>query len=144
MVLYAYVLCLRILTSSRIPWYDLGRQTPHSWVGSVTKRNTTIDDKFTSKISKINFINQAIWLMWILKLNWHNSNNKWKYVDHIAIVTCLLQLSSHKSKHDLKEHHLITRKNVALEQPYIWKKTRSKMILHSNPTTAKIGDTSTK
>jgi hypothetical protein len=29
-ILCLYVLCLRILTSSRIPRYDLGRQTPHS------------------------------------------------------------------------------------------------------------------
>jgi hypothetical protein len=28
--------CLRILASSRIPRYDLGRQTPHFWGGSVT------------------------------------------------------------------------------------------------------------
>jgi hypothetical protein len=28
--------CLRILTSSRIPRYDLGRQTSHFWGGSVT------------------------------------------------------------------------------------------------------------
>jgi hypothetical protein len=28
--------CLRILASSRIPQYDLGRQTPHFWGGSVT------------------------------------------------------------------------------------------------------------
>jgi hypothetical protein len=41
------------------------------------KRNTIIYDKLYSKISKINFIYQIIWLMWILKLNWGNSNNKW-------------------------------------------------------------------
>jgi hypothetical protein len=29
MVLYAYVLCLRILASLRMPQYDLRRQTPH-------------------------------------------------------------------------------------------------------------------
>jgi hypothetical protein len=28
--------CLRILASSRIPRYDLGRQTPHFLGGSVT------------------------------------------------------------------------------------------------------------
>jgi hypothetical protein len=28
--------CLRILASSRIPRYDIGRQTPHFWGGSVT------------------------------------------------------------------------------------------------------------
>jgi hypothetical protein len=28
--------CLRILASLRIPRYDLGRQTPHFWGGSVT------------------------------------------------------------------------------------------------------------
>jgi hypothetical protein len=28
--------CLRILASSKIPRYDLGRQTPHFWGGSVT------------------------------------------------------------------------------------------------------------
>jgi hypothetical protein len=30
--------CLRILASSRITRYDLGRQTPHFWGGSVTAR----------------------------------------------------------------------------------------------------------
>jgi hypothetical protein len=54
----------------------------------------------------INFIYQVIWLMWILKLSEGNSNNKWKRVDHDATFTCLLQLSSHKVKHGLKEHHL--------------------------------------
>jgi hypothetical protein len=73
-------------------------------------RNTTINDKVYSKISKITIIYQVIWLMWILKLNEGNLNNKWKHVDHGATFTCLLQLSSHKAKHDLKEHHLITRK----------------------------------
>jgi hypothetical protein len=29
MVLYAYVLCLRILASLRIPRYDIGRRTHH-------------------------------------------------------------------------------------------------------------------
>jgi hypothetical protein len=36
MVLYAYVLCLRILASSRIPRYDLGTQTPHFEGVSIT------------------------------------------------------------------------------------------------------------
>jgi hypothetical protein len=36
MVLYAYVLCLRILALSRIPQYDLGRRTPHFEGGSIT------------------------------------------------------------------------------------------------------------
>jgi hypothetical protein len=31
-----YVMCLCILISPRIPQYDLGRQTPHFWDGSVT------------------------------------------------------------------------------------------------------------
>jgi hypothetical protein len=35
MVLYAYVLCLCILVLPRIPWYDLGRQTPHFGGGSL-------------------------------------------------------------------------------------------------------------
>jgi hypothetical protein len=70
------------------------------------KNNTTIDDKVYSKINKINFIYQVIWLMWILKLSGGNSNNKWKRVDHVATFTCLLQLSNHKVKHGLKEHHL--------------------------------------
>jgi hypothetical protein len=68
--------------------------------------NTTIDDKVYSKISKVNFIYQVIWLMWILKLSEGNLNNKWKRLDHGATFTCLLQLSSHKIKHDPKEHHL--------------------------------------
>jgi hypothetical protein len=34
MTLYAYVLCLCILVSSRIPRYDLGRQTP-TFLGGV-------------------------------------------------------------------------------------------------------------
>jgi hypothetical protein len=32
--------CLRILASSRIPQYDLGRQTPHFGGGSVTPTET--------------------------------------------------------------------------------------------------------
>jgi hypothetical protein len=74
------------------------------------KINTTINDKVYSKTSKINFIYQVIWLIWILKLNGGDSNNEWKLVDHDAIFTCLLQLSIHKAKHDPKEHHLITSK----------------------------------
>jgi hypothetical protein len=70
------------------------------------KKNTTMDDKVKSKISKINFIYQVIWLMWILKLSGGNSNNKWKRVYHGATFTCILQLSSHKVKHGPKEHHL--------------------------------------
>jgi hypothetical protein len=66
------------------------------------KKNTTMYDKVESKISKINFIYQVIWLMWILKLSGGNSNNKWKRVDHDATFTCLLQLSSHKVKHGPK------------------------------------------
>jgi hypothetical protein len=31
-----YVMCLCILASPRISWYDLGRQTSHFWGGSVT------------------------------------------------------------------------------------------------------------
>jgi hypothetical protein len=77
------------------------------------KMNTTIDDKVYSKISKVNFIYQVIWLMWILKLSGGNSNNKWKRVDHGATFTCLFQLSSHKVKHGLKEHHLIISKSSA-------------------------------
>jgi hypothetical protein len=81
----------------------------NAWTSNTSnfniKRNTTIDDKVYSKISKINFIYQVIWLMWILKLNGGNSNNEWKVVDHGATFTCLLQLSSHKAK-----HHLITSK----------------------------------
>jgi hypothetical protein len=66
-----------------------------------------MDDKVYSKISKINFIYQVIWLMRNLKLSGGNSNNKWKRVDHDATFTCLLQLSSHKVKYRPKEHHLI-------------------------------------
>jgi hypothetical protein len=47
MVLYAYVLCLCILASSRIPWYDLGRQIPafsggfyHRWYQSQVRCKT--------------------------------------------------------------------------------------------------------
>jgi hypothetical protein len=36
MVLYAYVMCLRILASLRMPRYDLGRRTQHFWGVSVT------------------------------------------------------------------------------------------------------------
>jgi hypothetical protein len=70
------------------------------------KRNITIDDKVYSKISKVNFIYQIIWRIWILKLSEGNSNNKWKCVDHVTTFTCLLQLSSDKVKHSLKENHL--------------------------------------
>jgi hypothetical protein len=65
-----------------------------------------MDDKVLSKISKINFIYQVIWLTWILKLSGGNSNNKWKRVDYDATFTCHLQLSSHNVKHGPKEHHL--------------------------------------
>jgi len=70
------------------------------------KKNTTMNDKVYSKISKMNLIYQVIWLMWNLKLSGGNSNNKWKRVDHGATFTCLLQLSSHKIKYGPKEHHL--------------------------------------
>jgi hypothetical protein len=40
-----YVLCLRILSSLIIPRYDLGRQTPHFWGGSVT---VTVDSSASS------------------------------------------------------------------------------------------------
>jgi hypothetical protein len=70
------------------------------------KKNTTMDDKIYSKISKINFNYQVILLMWNLKLSGGNSNNKWKRVNHGATFTCLLQLSRHKIKYGPKEHHL--------------------------------------
>jgi hypothetical protein len=72
------------------------------------KGNTTIVDNVYIRISKINFIYHVIWLMWILKLTRVNSNNEWKLVYHNATFTFLLQLSSHKAKHNPKEHHLIT------------------------------------
>jgi hypothetical protein len=34
--------CLRILASSRIPRYDLGRQTPHFLGGSVTNMSVVM------------------------------------------------------------------------------------------------------
>jgi hypothetical protein len=37
--------CLRILASSRIPRYDLGRQTPHFWGGSVTPITLTLESR---------------------------------------------------------------------------------------------------
>jgi hypothetical protein len=40
------------------------------------KKNTTMDDKILSKISKINFIYQVICLIEILKLSGGNSDNK--------------------------------------------------------------------
>jgi hypothetical protein len=70
------------------------------------KKNTTMNDKVYSKISKMNFIYQVIWLNWNLKLSGVNSNNKWKRVDHGTTFTCLLQLSSHRIKYGPKEHHL--------------------------------------
>jgi hypothetical protein len=36
--------CLRILASLRIPRYDLGRQTPHFWGGSVTPTPRSLAD----------------------------------------------------------------------------------------------------
>jgi hypothetical protein len=44
-VLYAYVLCLCILASSRIPRYDLGRQTPGFQGGSVTIVNEKMEQR---------------------------------------------------------------------------------------------------
>jgi hypothetical protein len=97
-----------------IPKESVKMQHYNAWTSYTLnfniKRNIIIDDKVYSKIIKINFIYQVIWLMWILKLNEGNSNNKWNLVDHDATFTCLLQLSSHKAKHDPKEHHLITSK----------------------------------
>jgi hypothetical protein len=70
------------------------------------KRNTAINDKLYSRISKISFIYQVIWLMWIMKSNGDNLNNKWKRIDHDAIFTYLFQLSNHKVTLSSKEHHL--------------------------------------
>jgi hypothetical protein len=80
-------------------------------------KNTIIDHKVHYKISKVNLIYQVIWLMWIIKLSGSNSNNKWKRVNHGATFTYLLQLSSHKVKHGLKEHHL-TISNSQLQNNY--------------------------
>jgi hypothetical protein len=81
--------------------------------------------KGTLQDKGINFIYQIIWIIWILNLNGGNSNNKSKLIDHDTIFTCLIQWSSRKAKHDLKEHHLITRK-LAPKQKYIWNKQRVK------------------
>jgi hypothetical protein len=82
----------------------------HAWTSYNSnfniQRNITIYHKVYSKISKVNYIYQIIWLIWILKLSGGNSNNKWKHIDHSATFNCLLQLSSHKVKHGPKEHHL--------------------------------------
>jgi hypothetical protein len=53
-----YVLCLHILASSRFPQYNLGRQTPHSWGGSVTvgSHKTPI---FTTNITKFHIRNRG-------------------------------------------------------------------------------------
>jgi hypothetical protein len=54
MILYAYVLCLRILASLRIPRYDLGRRTPHFRGGYVTVGyQSKIGVKYTQKHLKI-------------------------------------------------------------------------------------------
>jgi hypothetical protein len=47
--------CLRILISSRIPRYDLGRQTPHFWCGSVTLYSS---------------VNRLIYVAVYLSVNW--------------------------------------------------------------------------
>jgi hypothetical protein len=52
MVLYAYVLCLRIITSLRIPRYDLGRRIPHASGGSVTSNF----DSMTSTYNITNYV----------------------------------------------------------------------------------------
>jgi hypothetical protein len=44
MVLYAYVLCLCILASSRIPWYDIGRQTPAVSEGVLSHARKLFDE----------------------------------------------------------------------------------------------------
>jgi hypothetical protein len=75
------------------------------------KKNTTIDDKVWSKISKINFIYQVIWLMWILKLSGCNSNNKWKRVDHNNTFTCLQWLRKY-AKRIPYDHHLLRNQNL--------------------------------
>jgi hypothetical protein len=108
-----------------------------SYTSNVSiKRNTTIDDKVYSKISKVKFIYQVIWLMWILKLSGGNSNNKWKRVDRIATFTCLLQLSRHKVKNGPKEHH----RNISNSQHqnnHIHETINSTMNLRSHPMTGK-------
>jgi hypothetical protein len=43
MILYAYVLCLRILVLSRISQYDLEKRTPHFWGDSIPTRQTDQD-----------------------------------------------------------------------------------------------------
>jgi hypothetical protein len=93
------------------------------------KKNITMDDKVYSKISKINFIYQVIWLIWNLKLSGGNSNNKWKRVDNDATFTYILQLSSHKVKHGLKGHHL-TISNSQHQNNH----THETINKHNNPT----------
>jgi hypothetical protein len=103
-LLYQYLLHQYQTTISSYAYQRSVQKIQHcnAWTSNISnfsiKRNTTIDDKVYSKISKINFIYQVIWLMWILKLNRGNSNNEWKFVDHGPTFTCLLQLSSQKDK----------------------------------------------
>jgi hypothetical protein len=42
--------CLRILVSSRIPQYDLGRQTPHFWGGSVTVKPPSLPVRASHRV----------------------------------------------------------------------------------------------
>jgi hypothetical protein len=80
------------------------------------KRNTTIDDKVYFTLSKINFIYQVIWLMWILKLNEGISNNEWKRVDHGATFTCLRWLRKY-TKRILDDHHLLRNQKLGINTP---------------------------
>jgi hypothetical protein len=80
------------------------------------KRNTTIDDKVYFKLSKLKFIYQVIWLMWILKLNGGNSNNEWKCVDHGAIFTCLRWLRKY-AKCIPDDHHLLRNQKLGINTP---------------------------
>jgi hypothetical protein len=77
MVLYAYVLCLCILASPRIPRYDLWRRTPHFCGGSVTdllscSRSMSLSEVMGAGVLTFSFTLHScfIWITGRMLLKW--------------------------------------------------------------------------
>jgi hypothetical protein len=71
-ILCLYVLCLRILALSRIPRYDLGRQTHHFWGSYITCLKLATVCTFVSHLRRV----------------WSNSRSKASL--HHVILACFL------------------------------------------------------
>jgi transposase InsO family protein len=84
--------CLRILASSRIPRYDLGRQTPYFWGGSVTivyARGTQFTLRFWERLHET--LDSQLWF----SSAYHpQTNGQTERVNHILqdmLRACALQ-----------------------------------------------------